>query len=242
MIIFWLLFLAHLLADFPLQTNTIYNLKKKNAVGVLPHVTIHIAANIIVLIPLLNLALTWVSIAILAIIHAFLDHVKITLVSSGKKDNLFYFLIDQGLHLLTIVIIAEWLSRYSHTVIKNFLFFEDPKYIILLSGFIASTFTGTVVVFYTTQDLLRLFSKNPSFVMEYPQGLRKVIGCIERLLATLFIVIGGVYCYVSILVFIPNILIKGRGEKQLITIVEAGAGLLVSVCAALLIRGWWYTR
>ena len=68
--IFWLLFLAHLMADFPLQINTIYSLKKRNAVGVLPHVAIYTTINVIVLLPFLNSGNTWFAIIALAITFA----------------------------------------------------------------------------------------------------------------------------------------------------------------------------
>lgn len=94
------LVLAHLLADFPLQSNAIAAAKAKSLYGLLIHVMVHV----LVLWTLLGFCKTaWALILGIGIAHFIVDWVK--------KQNPYLcgvrgFLIDQFAHFLCIVVIA----------------------------------------------------------------------------------------------------------------------------------------
>ena len=103
--LFATLLLAHLFADFPLQTNGLAKLKKERLVGVFLHVLVYVAITTMVLHePLHN----WPLIVGLGIVHFFIDALK---AHCPPKLETFYFVIDQALHLLSIAI-ATYLTLY----------------------------------------------------------------------------------------------------------------------------------
>ncbi|MCI0398497.1 MAG: DUF3307 domain-containing protein, partial [Chloroflexi bacterium] len=67
------LLLAHLIADFPLQTNRIYALKIRSNAGIALHVGIHLAVTILLL---KNALADWLLLLILAVSHFTLDWLK----------------------------------------------------------------------------------------------------------------------------------------------------------------------
>ncbi len=101
---FFILLLAHLLGDFPLQTNRIFRMKIAGTQGLLIHVAIHLIVAII-LIP--SAWQYWMVLFILGISHFFTDWTKVQL-QRPSKPFLPGFLIDQGMHILVISLIAIW--------------------------------------------------------------------------------------------------------------------------------------
>jgi hypothetical protein len=95
------LLIAHLFADFPLQTNRLAQYKEKHWQGVFLHVLVHIGVTMLMVT---NIQHYWPLILGLGAVHFVIDTVK--LIYPGKKGVL-YFLIDQLLHLITIAIAAH---------------------------------------------------------------------------------------------------------------------------------------
>lgn len=92
------LLLAHLFADFPLQTNGLAKLKKKSLTGVFLHVLVYVAITAWTIQDAMNY---WPLIVGLGVVHFLIDAVKIRL---PKTVETFYFVIDQCLHFLSIAI------------------------------------------------------------------------------------------------------------------------------------------
>jgi len=91
--------LAHLIADFPLQTNTMVRLKKEGPHGILLHVTVHvIIAAVLLNDPLGN----WQLLLWLSCVHWVIDWTKIVLGS----ESLYSFVADQVAHIFSIFIIV----------------------------------------------------------------------------------------------------------------------------------------
>jgi hypothetical protein len=100
--LFLLLVLAHLAADFPLQTERIAAAKCRGEVsGYLKHGLIHTALLILLTHPYFSvgLALLWL---VLPPAHILLDLLKNRLVRPEHPADSFAFLLDQSLHLLFI--------------------------------------------------------------------------------------------------------------------------------------------
>lgn len=99
---FLALLLAHLLADFPLQTNRIFRLKLAGNIGLTIHVCIHVMMAFLMLnrpFEHLNLLL------VLGVAHFVVDWIKIRHPGDPQWPG---FILDQFAHLLTIIFLAIW--------------------------------------------------------------------------------------------------------------------------------------
>jgi hypothetical protein len=104
--IFFTLILAHLIADFPLQTNGIFALKLKSKKGIALHVFIHlIVTGFLIKEPFTHLPLF----IILGVTHFLVDWLKLRFPTNRQAAG---FLLDQVLHLIVLV----FLSAISTTV------------------------------------------------------------------------------------------------------------------------------
>lgn len=99
------LLIAHLFADFPLQTNALARLKEKHWLGVLLHVLVHIAVMALLLD---NPFRYWALFLGIGAIHFLIDIIK--LFYPGAK-GIAYFLWDQALHVATLWLAANWAQR-----------------------------------------------------------------------------------------------------------------------------------
>lgn len=95
------LIVAHLFADFPLQTNIIARLKAESWRGVLIHVMIHLAVTSLLISSAVSY---WPLLLGIGICHFVIDNVKAALWS--KTSSTLSFLIDQSLHLLSLTALA----------------------------------------------------------------------------------------------------------------------------------------
>jgi hypothetical protein len=96
------LFLSHLIADFPLQTNRIYKLKTESNQGIMLHVAIHL---LVASILLENALQNWPVLLVLGIAHFLIDWTKLRYPGYRQTPG---FLLDQFAHLLTVVLLAVW--------------------------------------------------------------------------------------------------------------------------------------
>ena len=94
------LILAHLLADFPLQTNTIAINKSKSLRGLLVHVFVYVAATW----ALLGFQYRfWFLVGCLGLSHFFVDSIKV----KGNPQSVPLFILDQAAHLAFILVIGS---------------------------------------------------------------------------------------------------------------------------------------
>jgi hypothetical protein len=96
------LILAHLIADFPLQTNLIYYLKKESSAGILLHSGIHALTAFLLTGLRWELWYVWL---FLWGTHAITDWAKLRYKSPKQWSG---FLVDQLIHILVLVVIALW--------------------------------------------------------------------------------------------------------------------------------------
>jgi hypothetical protein len=100
MSIFFTLLLAHLIADFPLQTNRIFAMKLKSSRGIAIHVLIHMAVTaLLIKEPLAHLPL----LIILAVTHFLIDWLKLRYPTQRQVPG---FLCDQVLHLIVLGVLT----------------------------------------------------------------------------------------------------------------------------------------
>lgn len=107
--LFLAIYLAHLLTDFVFQTARIVSNKHHGKWrGYLIHGFTHYLAVLLIvaladprLLPTLSFQLLALS---LSFVHLLVDWVKVTLTKSHRiPDNAFTFVVDQGIHLITVV-------------------------------------------------------------------------------------------------------------------------------------------
>ena len=102
MIILYLI-LAHLITDFVLQPLKLIEWKLQSWKGVLFHVMIFGILSLFLLMPYANNWQTWVAVLFIAFVHFISDQAKIN-IELRKDSKLGPFLVDQGIHLLSILV------------------------------------------------------------------------------------------------------------------------------------------
>lgn len=118
--VFWRLVFAHLLGDFTFQTNHVARWKRESEWGMFFHVTHHPVLYLIAAYPFLSLP--WVqtpyltlrgggAILLIYALHYLEDKWRVWAVGKANAvDNFFYFLWDQGVHVLTLFVFTPKIS------------------------------------------------------------------------------------------------------------------------------------
>ena len=234
--LFWVLYLAHIAGDFPLQTDTVYKIKMRSSWGVIPHVVICSIANIVFLYPLWGHLNTWAAILLLGLIHTFLDKTKIVLSSRTSNDSLFNFLLDQLLHLFSILLVAFWLDHVlEQQHVATMIRFYNKNVLVISSALLLASFAGVPFTYYTKKYWMRRIS-GLSTAMSYPRYKDRFSGMVERTLATAGLVLGSWWLFLSVLIFLPRILASCHTEKKAEIIIEQVCGFFVSLlCGAIVL-------
>jgi hypothetical protein len=102
--VFLTLLLAHLVADFPLQTDWIFRVKTRHWLGVALHAVVHVLVTALLL---RETATLWLLLAALGILHFLCDWAKLRCPSNSQASM---FLIDQAVHVLVLALLAWWFA------------------------------------------------------------------------------------------------------------------------------------
>lgn len=128
--------LAHLLGDFVFQPGSLVLWKSRSKKGVFLHTLIHFVINILVLLPFLINGYIWLipAAAIISFVHFCLDQAKIN-YNLTHDQKVLPFVIDQLLHLLTILLVYFFIAEIPLTLPENtfYLVYSDIRIIIFLS-------------------------------------------------------------------------------------------------------------
>jgi len=120
------LLIAHLFADFPLQTNALANLKEKHWYGVFLHVLVHVSVMALLIS---NSQHYWPLIFSLGVAHFLIDLGKLF---CPAKKGVRYFLVDQLLHVSSILIATYIAQQVWHPAPTTAL--PDGWSLLVLSG------------------------------------------------------------------------------------------------------------
>jgi hypothetical protein len=187
---FLAILLAHLLADFPLQTNAIINAKKDGFRGYLAHGSIHLVAVVLTLRTFTNVAIrSWYALLLLVsyvILHLGLDYLKQAYMKRRHlQDSTGPFVIDQMLHVLMAAGLAWAITGAKWQGILSAAHWSDElRWRVLL---LAVTYTAVVFAGgYLVRSMTRSLTEN----MPAPEGEDKAalrnaglyIGWLERFL------------------------------------------------------------
>jgi len=100
MTVFTTLLFAHLLGDFPLQTDRVFRLKLKGHKGLALHTAIHMMVTAVLI---RHSWRYWPILLLIGTIHYLTDWIKIKYSGSQLTPG---FLLDQVIHVMTLFIIA----------------------------------------------------------------------------------------------------------------------------------------
>jgi hypothetical protein len=237
--LFWLLILAHFIADFPLQSDKVYALKAKNKWGLLPHIFISVITNVLVGFPFLRFENFWFTIIFLAFTHYSLDWLKIILTKNYLSDSMFTFLLDQALHIFFIWFTCFHIFHIPVTAIENSIiqqYFFNRQLILSLIGLVFSIFAGGVLIHYIRRTVYHLKTKHSAEQVLFPDVNNRRIGYIERFFSTFGTIFGGWLLLLVPIAFIPRIIVQVKFESREFLIINFVAGLIISVGAGLFVR------
>jgi len=183
--IFFLLTLAHLLTDYPLQTNWVYQQKTRGFMSGIYHSGTLLLSHLLLLFPYLGD--TRISIALIGIaaLHHVQDYIKVELFDNKGRLILFGYVLDQVMHFTIFALLAWATSSYFMPLpVANMdyvFWYHDPLfsgYFILL---IMATFGWEITAFVRRRDkdASLIFHRNyPRMAM---RGLLLTIGYIAYL-------------------------------------------------------------
>lgn len=190
--IFWRVYFAHLLCDFALQTEQLVKWKREKAWGLGAHVSIFFLVGALLTTGQLTklwptkigLALPgWICLLILSVIHFLFDNSRIQVISwrGARTDNLYFFLLDQVLHLGTIYLFT------AGGMIE--------KWVILGCLAVSTTYFMNIFLYYYE----RLYNENNKVKVYTAE---KHYSLIERLIILLVLLLPG-KLWLIVLVFLP---------------------------------------
>lgn len=164
------LLIAHLFADFPLQTNALAKLKEKHWIGLFLHVLVHM---VVMALLLDQRSRYWALILGIGAVHLTIDAIK--LLYPGVK-GIVYFLLDQALHVATLYFAAYWAQRIWHPAPLGIL--PDAWLLPLLIGTLIPAvmvllwlWVNTISQEYTTRFYLLEWAKYQMLTVEQRIGL-----------------------------------------------------------------------
>jgi hypothetical protein len=159
MFLFLKLILAHLIADFILQFEELYQLKVRSYLGQIFHVLIHGLISLILLYPYLNTLQIWFFVAGLTLVHLAQDLIKYSFVKKTPANTFIYFMTDQFCHIL--VISTVFLLPVSHEV-RGFpslplldMFYRVNAWTLDAIFFITLTFAGSYILNAFTKSYVK---------------------------------------------------------------------------------------
>jgi len=185
-------FLAHVVADFPLQFDGVFAWKKRSYAGCLAHSVIHAAMTVLFFLGRLRSYSFWAYIILLIAVHSYQDYTKVNLWKNPEDDKISYFLIDQFLHVAFIFIAllfpfssdvayygrllpAEWLILYNDTAFLN-----------ILSGALLAGWGGVVLLYYMDKSVYKV-------EIDELNRFERSYGVIERALVVIIVMKSGLW-------------------------------------------------
>lgn len=216
MVLFWRLVLAHFAADFALQTDAVFRVKKRFSWGVLLHGAIFALTSILATVPYLRSLPLWGGLVFLWLFHTAVDKTKLALSASQRRDHGGYFLLDQLLHIGAIGLICLLLNRHPGMVQEA----RESAVLIpklqLGVAYIAAIWVSPLLSFYIRSAWLRRKSSRSSEAEGgasppasgqpvLPSGLWRWMGYLERGCLVAVIAQGGRLFFLAPLVLLPRI-------------------------------------
>jgi hypothetical protein len=231
MVLFWRLILAHVIADFPLQTDAVFSVKKNTEWGVFLHGAIFTLTALLTTVNDLAIPMVWVGLISLGLFHVAVDKGKLVLAGGGRRDNLGYFLLDQALHIGAIGLMSFFFSRLPDAARPA----QDPAAITarlqMGTAYVVAIWVSPLLSHY----LRSTFHRPPGdrFHARQP-ALWRTLGYVERGCLVALLALGGRLLALAPLLFLPRIILSIHGGDK-----EYSHGDFILGSAVAIIMGVW---
>ena len=182
--------LAHLLADFPLQTDALLKAKNGGAKGFLTHGAIHFV-TVIVALELFTHDTIWslYSLSLLlgyVAVHLALDYLKqVYMRVRNVPDSTGPFVVDQALHIATAAVLSWALTRVSWAGLDMAAYWTDGvrrRVLLLAVTYAAVVFAGGYLVRSMTRSLTEEMTAPAGEDKDALRNAGLYIGWLERFL------------------------------------------------------------
>lgn len=191
------LYLGHLLGDFVLQPGWLVAAKRDSLRGLLLHVGIIGACTAAILCAQLSTLWNLVLLAMAA--HIAIEVITIRIRAFEKVSGLSVFLVDQGLHITSLVILVAAASRTVDVDSSlTFGYTVGAPVLALLCAVVATAFMGSIVV----HEVENVFGPESRRRLILPYDIVRVYGMLERAAALLAAVYLGPAW--ALLAFVPR--------------------------------------
>ena len=177
MFLFLKLILAHLIADFILQFEELYQLKVRSLWGQIFHVLIHGLVSLAFLYPYLNSPQIWLFVSGIVLVHLTQDLIKYSFTKKTPANTFVYFMTDQFCHVLVISTI------FLFPISREIRGFPDSAFLDLLYRtntwtleailFITLTFAGSYVLNAFTRSYLK--GRSPLYLISSPEMAHAIL-------------------------------------------------------------------
>lgn len=195
--------MAHLIADFPFQTDKIFVIKRRYGWGVVLHASVAGVLGLLFAGRYLKYPEVLIGLLLLWLAHIFIDKAKLVLNQKLQKERIDLFFVDQGLHIGLIWLLVQIVStkeRLPINVAGLSALYNNDTFIKLLSGYIVSTY-GIMLLIYSIRSTLRLKA-------ELPQFKQKLIEFAERGSIVTLVILGKPFYLLIPISLVPRILLS----------------------------------
>jgi len=227
MVLFWRLLLAHVIADFPLQTDAVFAIKKEKRWGVLLHGTIFGLVAILLAQPFLKSGTAWAGLIILWLLHIAIDKTKLIFVGGRRADHLAYFLLDQALHIGTISLVSLYLNRVLPVTTTVADSTADLYLIKLGIAYIVSVWASPLICYYVQAAL----SPRKIEFNAWQPVLWRMLGYVERGMLTAIMILGGKLFFLTPVAFLPRISLSVFANEKPFSLWELVLGSAIAISA-----------
>lgn len=229
------LYLGHLLGDFVLQPGWLVSAKRNRAWGLLLHIAMIGLSTALILgratYDLWNLVL----LAMAA--HLLIEIITIRIRDTAPVAGLSVFLIDQGLHITSLVALVWVASRFEPLEGIGTLGLDvETPLLALACALISVTFMGAIII----HETLNAFGPASSRRVILPWDAARAYGVIERATALLLGVLVGEVAFAGVTVpgmalmllpFLPRVAyaLRRSPEEKAAQMLTAVVGLVITV-------------
>ncbi len=189
---FLLFLLGHVLGDFYTQNSEMAEKKKNKLSWVFLHGSIYLLTFIVISIPFFSIEVMVMDV-ILSMLHLSIDIAKYFLVK-GKRERTRVFLIDQGLHISCLAVIA-FLCTYHRIPLNEFSFVSDIFNTIGLSEILVCKWVLGLLIIHKPANILiqslignyKPKTKVDNTEIRFDNNVGRVIGTVERVIMFILI-------------------------------------------------------
>jgi hypothetical protein len=195
--LFLTVLLAHLLGDFPLQSSSMVRAKHQGIRAYIEHGAIHLLVLVLCVAAFIRLELVtslwfWMAACVYIGIHLGIDRAKQGLGNTAKlADSAAVFLLDQVLHVCTILALAWFLIRPTWATLRSLLSWSTATGDRVLEAgivYVGVIFAGGYLIRYLTRNLSAGIEK-PGETEEQVNNAGMYIGWLERFLVVTAILV-----------------------------------------------------